>query len=200
MDAADEHGARRGSRHRVRRRCRTRCCPASAPATSSCSPAACSCSPPTRSPRTRKDLGYDSRRGGGRAAVTATFTGAELEGVEYDRIWDVYADTETWGTENAWRILVADYVATGEGTGIVHQAPAYGEDDQLVCAAAGIPVIISVDDDGRFLPMFDELGVAGLQVFEANKPLVQRLRADGRLCASRATSTATRTAGAAATR
>jgi len=127
-----------------------------------------------------RDLGYESAEAA-QAAVTATFTGAELEGVEYDRIWDLYADTETWGTENAWRLLVADYVATGEGTGIVHQAPAYGEDDQLVCAAAGIPVIVSVDDGGRFLPMFDELGVAGLQVFDANKTLVQRLRADGRL-------------------
>ncbi|KQS15761.1 isoleucine--tRNA ligase [Frigoribacterium sp. Leaf186] len=127
-----------------------------------------------------RDLGYDSPEAA-EAAVTATVTGAELEGVEYDRIWDVYADTEAWGTENAWRVLVADYVATGEGTGIVHQAPAYGEDDQLVCAAAGIPVIVSVDDGGRFLPMFDELGVAGVQVFDANKTLVQRLRADGRL-------------------
>jgi len=127
-----------------------------------------------------RDLGYESAEAA-QAAVTATFAGAELEGVEYDRIWDTYADAETWGTENAWRLLVADYVATGEGTGIVHQAPAYGEDDQLVCAAAGIPVIVSVDEAGRFLPMFDELGVAGLQVFEANKTLVQRLRADGRL-------------------
>ena len=127
-----------------------------------------------------RDLGYESAEAA-EAAVTAHFAGAELADVEYDRIWDVYADTETWGTENAWRLLVADYVATGEGTGIVHQAPAYGEDDQLVCAAAGIPVIVSVDEAGRFLPMFDELGVAGLQVFEANKTLVQRLRADGRL-------------------
>ena len=127
-----------------------------------------------------RDLGYDSPEAA-QAAVSATFAGAELEGVEYDRIWDVYADTETYGTENAWRVLVADYVATGEGTGIVHQAPAYGEDDQQVCAAAGIPVLVSVDDAGRFLPLFDELGVAGQQVFDANKTLVQRLRADGRL-------------------
>jgi isoleucyl-tRNA synthetase len=127
-----------------------------------------------------RDLGYDSPEAA-QAAVTATFAGAELEGVEYDRIWDVYADTETYGTENAWRMLVADYVATGEGTGIVHQAPAYGEDDQQVCAAAGIPVLVSVDDAGRFLPLFDELGVAGQQVFDANRTLIQRLRADGRL-------------------
>jgi isoleucyl-tRNA synthetase len=125
-----------------------------------------------------KDLGYGSPE----AAVTAisrTILGAELAGVSYDRLWDYYADEETWGTRNAWQILVADYVATGEGTGIVHQAPAYGEDDQITCAAAGIPVIISVDDGGKFLPLIAE--VAGLQVFDANKVLVQKLRAEGRL-------------------
>ncbi|ROQ38288.1 isoleucyl-tRNA synthetase [Frondihabitans sp. PhB188] len=125
-----------------------------------------------------RDLGYDSADDA-LAAVTRTLPGAELEGVRYDRLWDFYADTEKWGTENAWQILVAEYVATGEGTGIVHQAPAYGEDDQLVCAAASIPVLISVDDGGRFLPMFGD--VAGLQVFDANKPLTQQLKAEGRL-------------------
>ena len=125
-----------------------------------------------------KDLGYASAADA-IAAVTGTVLGRELEGVKYDRLWDYYADTEVWGTENAWQLLVADYVATGEGTGIVHQAPAYGEDDQVVCAAAGIPVIISVDDGGKFLPAIGE--VAGLQVFEANKTLIQLLRAERRL-------------------
>jgi isoleucyl-tRNA synthetase len=125
-----------------------------------------------------KDLGY-ATAAEALAAVSSTITGSELEGVEYARLWDYYADTETWGTQNAWQIVVADYVATGEGTGIVHQAPAYGEDDQAVCAAAGIPVIISVDDGAKFLPLIED--VAGLQVFEANKPLTQKLRADGRL-------------------
>ncbi len=125
-----------------------------------------------------KDLGYESADAA-HAAVTRRFAGRELEGIHYDRLWDYYADTEQWGTQHAWQILVADYVATGEGTGIVHQAPAYGEDDQVVCAAAGIPVILSVDEAGRFLPEIEE--VAGLQVFDANKPLTQRLRADGRL-------------------
>jgi isoleucyl-tRNA synthetase len=125
-----------------------------------------------------KDLGYESADDA-RAAIAQTFTGAELGGVVYDRLWDFYADTEQYGTQNAWQILVADYVATGEGTGIVHQAPAYGEDDQIVCAAAGIPVIISVDEGGRFLSNIE--GVVGLQVFDANKPLTQQLRAAGRL-------------------
>ena len=89
-------------------------------------------------------------------------------GVHYDRLWDYYA-RRVLGTQNACQILVADYVATGEGTGIVHQAPAYGEDDQVVCAAAGIPVILSLDDGGRFLPTVPE--VAGQHWFDANKPL-----------------------------
>lgn len=125
-----------------------------------------------------KDLGYPTAAEA-LDAVKRVITGSELAGVRYDRLWDYYADTETWGTENAWQILVADYVATGEGTGIVHQAPAYGEDDQVATAALGIPVILSVDDGGRFLPEIAD--VAGLQVFDANKPLTQRLRAEGRL-------------------
>ncbi|MCW4384661.1 isoleucine--tRNA ligase [Salinibacterium sp. SYSU T00001] len=123
-----------------------------------------------------KDLGYESAADAA-ASVTRTISGRDLGGVQYDRLWDFYAGAE--GYENAWQILVAEYVATGEGTGIVHQAPAYGEDDQVTCAAAGIPVIISVDEAGRFLPAVEP--VAGQQVFEANKPLTQLLRSEGRL-------------------
>ena len=125
-----------------------------------------------------KDLGY-ATPDEALEAITRRLPGRDLEGVRYARLWDYYADTEEWGTGNAWQILVADYVATGEGTGIVHQAPAYGEDDQIACAAAGIPVILSVDEGGKFLPIIED--VAGLQVFDANKPLTQKLRADGRL-------------------
>lgn len=125
-----------------------------------------------------KELGFESPTEA-HAAIRRTITGAELGGVQYDRLWDYFADTEVWGTQNAWQILAADYVATGEGTGIVHQAPAYGEDDQATCAAAGIPIIISVDDGGRFLTIVPE--VAGLQVFDANKPLTAMVREAGRL-------------------
>ena len=125
-----------------------------------------------------KDLGYPDAASAV-AAIRRTVLGADLEGIRYDRLWDFYADTEIWGTENAWQILVADYVATGEGTGIVHQAPAYGEDDQIVCAAAGIPVIISLDDGGRFTDQVPD--VEGQLWSDANKPLTQMLRAEGRL-------------------
>ena len=125
-----------------------------------------------------KDLGYESAEDA-LAAVSATVTGAELGGVTYERLFDYYADTETWGTQNAWQILVDDYVTTSDGTGIVHQAPAYGEDDQRVAGAAGIPTILSLDEGGRFLPNVTD--VAGELWMDANTPLVRLLRANGRL-------------------
>ena len=130
-----------------------------------------------------KELGYSSAEEV-RAAITRTVRGVDLQDVQYDRLWDVYADTERWDTGGAWRVLVADYVSTEEGTGIVHQAPAYGEDDQVIAAGAGIPTIISVDEKARFLPMFADTELAdvtGVQVFEANRTLIRALRAKGRL-------------------
>ncbi|MEQ4565488.1 isoleucine--tRNA ligase [Paenarthrobacter sp. CAP02] len=130
-----------------------------------------------------KDLGYDDAAAAA-AAVVSTYTGAQLEGLEYEPLWNDFADPEKYGTQNAWRILVADYVTTTDGTGIVHQAPAYGEDDQKVCEEAGIPVVLSVDEGAKFLPLFAHgrlAEIVGLQVFDANKPITQVLRADGRL-------------------
>ena len=125
-----------------------------------------------------KDLGYESAEAA-REAVTETLLGSALADVSYDRLFDYYADDETWGTHNAWRILVDDYVSTGDGTGIVHQAPAYGEDDQRVTAAAGIPLIMSLDDGGRFLPQVTD--VAGELWMDANRPLIRLLKRDGRI-------------------
>lgn len=125
-----------------------------------------------------KELGYSSAQEA-RSAVVRTVRGRELAGLRYDRLWDYFADAEQYGTESAWQILVDDYVSTEEGTGIVHQAPAYGEDDQRVCEAAGIPVIISVDEAARFLPSVPDY--AGVQVFEANRSIIRALRQSGRL-------------------
>jgi len=112
-----------------------------------------------------KDLGYegDQPEKDAAAAVTARYTGSQLEHVRYTPLWDYFADTEKWGTETSWQILVADYVTTGDGTGIVHQAPAYGEDDQKVCEGYGIPVILSLDEGAKFLNLFAELEKAKQQ-------------------------------------
>ncbi|MBX0298553.1 isoleucine--tRNA ligase [Cryobacterium sp. 1639] len=125
-----------------------------------------------------KDLGYESAADA-TAAISRTVLGRDLEGVSYDRLFDYYADESEWGTQNAWRFVVADYVTTSDGTGIVHQAPAYGEEDQIVCRAYDIPVILSLDDGGKFLP--DVTEVAGQLWSDANKPLTQLIKAQGRL-------------------
>ncbi|MFJ4252300.1 isoleucine--tRNA ligase [Microbacterium sp. NPDC090003] len=125
-----------------------------------------------------KDLGYESAEEA-LAAVEASVRGSELQDVTYDRLFDYYADAEVWGTENCWRILVDDYVTISDGTGIVHQAPAYGEDDQRVAGAAGIPTILSLTDGGRFLPNVTD--VAGELWMDANTPLVRLIRENGRL-------------------
>ena len=125
-----------------------------------------------------KDLGYEDAE----AAVLATektVLGKELGGVRYARIFDYYADQSKFENANAWQVLVGDYVVDNEGTGIVHQAPAYGEDDQKLCDAAGIPVYVSINERGQFNSVVSDF--EGQHVFEANKPITQKLKAEGRL-------------------
>jgi isoleucyl-tRNA synthetase len=123
-----------------------------------------------------KDLGYASADDA-LAAITREIPGADLEGVRYEPLFDYLADQP--GMEHGFQILLADYVTTEDGTGVVHQAPAYGEVDQETCEKAGIPTVLSVDEGGRFTSLVPDF--QGQQVFEANKPITQRLRADGRL-------------------
>lgn len=132
------------------------------------------------------DFGYEGKKGPtkAKAAVLATYKGAQLRGVRYEPLWDYYRDVDTWGTQNAWQVLVEEYVTTGDGTGVVHQASAYGEEDQRSCEDAGIPVILSVDSRARFLPMFENgplADIVGVNVFDANTPIVRHLRESGQL-------------------
>ncbi|MGP9781062.1 isoleucine--tRNA ligase [Glutamicibacter sp. AOP12-B1-11] len=130
-----------------------------------------------------KELGYKDVKEAA-AAITASYQGSELAGVRYAPLWDTFADVEKYETQNAWQIVTADYVTVADGTGIVHQAPAYGEDDQKVCEEHGIPVILSVDEGAKFLPLFAGgplNDIAGVQVFEANKTITNVLKEDGKL-------------------
>lgn len=135
-----------------------------------------------------KDLGFESAEAAA-DAVVKHYQGAELGGLKYQPLWGYYADVEKWGTGTCWEVLVEEYVTTTDGTGVVHQASAYGEEDQRSSEEHGIPVIVSVDEGARFLPMFSNpvngetplAGIVGLQVFEANKPIIKVLRESGRL-------------------
>jgi len=108
-----------------------------------------------------------------------TIRGADLVGKRYTPLFDYLSDTERFGTERAFTILPGDFVTTEDGTGVVHLAPAYGEDDQNLCAAHGIPVVVTVDEHARFTSVVPDLD--GLQVFEANTPISRALREAGTL-------------------
>ena len=86
-----------------------------------------------------------ARELGEEVRTVATLTGADLAGLRYQPPMPYFADFD-----NAHQILVADFVSTEDGTGIVHLAPAFGEDDATVCAAAGIETVVPVDSRGRF--------------------------------------------------
>ena len=98
--------------------------------------------------------------------------GTDLAGLAYVPPFDYFT-----GRENAHRILVADYVTTEDGTGIVHLAPAFGEEDMAVCAAADIEPVIPIDSRGRFTSEVPDY--QGLQVFDANKPIIDTLKTKG---------------------
>ena len=125
-----------------------------------------------------RELGFENLEEA-QAAISKKMLGRELAGIRYVRIFDFYSDAEKFEIENAWQVLVGDYVTADEGTGIVHQAPAYGEDDQLLCSAAGIPTYVSINERGQFNSAIAPY--EGQHVFDANKPITQDLKAAGRL-------------------
>ncbi|MFI5491659.1 isoleucine--tRNA ligase [Actinoplanes sp. NPDC051859] len=103
-----------------------------------------------------------------------TVRGSELAGRRYTPMFDFLVEQ---AGENAFQVLAADYVSDEDGTGVVHQAPAFGEDDQNVCNAAGIPTIVTVDEHTRFTALVGPW--EGVQVFEANKPIIADLKGRG---------------------
>jgi len=113
------------------------------------------------------------------AAVVGTLTGAELAGRRYEPLLPYLADAETFGTGDAFRVILSDDVTTEDGTGVVHMAPAYGEADALACNAAGIPTVLTVDEQGRFTSVVPDF--EGQHVFDANDPIAAKLRAQGSL-------------------
>ena len=111
---------------------------------------------------------YAAQLGEG-AEVVATLTGAELHGRSYRPLLPYFADAA-----NAFVVLADDYVSDEDGTGIVHNAPGFGEDDQRVCEAAGIALVVPVDDSGRFTD--DIVEWAGQNVFDANPDIIRALK------------------------
>jgi len=108
------------------------------------------------------------------AEATGTVTGRELEGLSYTPLFSYFADAP-----NAFRVIAGDFVTLEDGTGSVHLAPGFGEDDQRVCEAAGIAIVCPVDERGRFTSEVPDY--QGIQVFEANGPIIKELSGRGQV-------------------
>jgi len=98
----------------------------------------------------------------------------DLIGLRYEPLFPYFADEP-----GAFVVLGDGYVTTEDGTGIVHQAPAFGEDDFRVCRAAGIGLVDPLDAEGRFQSPVDDF--AGVFCKEADKAIIQRLKEQGSL-------------------
>lgn len=114
----------------------------------------------------KKELEYDPE------LSYASGSGESLEGLTYEPLFNYFA-----GNENSFRILTGDFVIEGDGTGIVHMAPGFGEDDLELCQANGIKLVCPVDNAGKFTGEVPDF--ADLQVFDANDPIIIKLKESG---------------------
>jgi len=106
------------------------------------------------------------------AEQVATLKGSELVGRSYTPLFPFLA-----GTANAFKVLGAEFVTTEDGTGVVHMAPGFGEDDQNECNAAGIPTICPMDEHGQYTAEITPW--VGRHVFDANPDVIKTLKEMG---------------------
>ncbi|HEX2298678.1 MAG TPA: isoleucine--tRNA ligase, partial [Pseudonocardiaceae bacterium] len=114
-----------------------------------------------------------ARELGEQPEVLARYRGEDLLGLRYTPPFDFFT-----GRKNAHRFVGAEYVTTDEGTGLVHLAPAFGEEDKAVTDAAGIETVVPVDSAGQFTA--EVMPYAGMQVFDANRAIIRDLRGGAR--------------------
>ncbi|HUI92900.1 MAG TPA: isoleucine--tRNA ligase [Chitinivibrionales bacterium] len=107
--------------------------------------------------------------------VLEELTGKQLQGLRYAPLFDYFAKT----SEKFFQVTCADFVSTEDGTGIVHIAPAFGEDDFVVGQKLGLPVVCPVDEEGKFTAEVPDY--AGRLVFDADGDIMKRIKAMGRL-------------------
>jgi isoleucyl-tRNA synthetase len=105
--------------------------------------------------------------------VVETFTGAELVGMRYEPAYRLSDDP------NAYRVVAADFVSLEDGTGIVHIAPAFGEEDYQLGQTEKLPFVNPVNLEGKFLPEFPL--AAGQFVKDADAVIIQDLKRRGLL-------------------
>ena len=109
--------------------------------------------------------------------VISEHSGEELVGKHYEPLFTYFTELEN---EGAFVVVADDYVTTEAGTGIVHQAPAFGEDDFRVMKNNGITALVCpVDLEGKFTEEVTDF--AGVYVKDADKDIIRKLKDEGRL-------------------
>ncbi|CAD8161022.1 unnamed protein product [Paramecium pentaurelia] len=112
--------------------------------------------------------------------VVQKFKGSELVGTEYVPLFNYFPERREQG---CYRVLAANFVTSDDGTGIVHCAPGFGDDDYKTCLKAGIITpsdpLVPIDSSGRFLESVKDF--SGMQVKEADKEIRKTLKNNGRL-------------------
>ena len=101
--------------------------------------------------------------------VVAIVKGESLKGLNYSPILPYFADHP-----NSFKILTGDFVTEGDGTGIVHMAPGFGEDDQMLCEKNNISIVCPVDSQGKFTGEIDDF--VGMNIFDANDEIIKKLK------------------------
>jgi isoleucyl-tRNA synthetase len=124
---------------------------------------------------------YQAKGKVGETEELARVPGTALVGRPYEPLFPYFADQRTNedGSRLAFKVVGAEYVSTATGTGIVHQAPAFGEDDYLVGKAEGLPMIMPVTLQGTFTKAVPDF--AGVHVKEADKGIVHMLKEQGKV-------------------
>ena len=112
------------------------------------------------------------------ATVVKKIKGSELIGLTYEPMFKYFENLKEKG---AFKILSGEFVSTEDGTGIVHIAPGFGQDDFEACRSydENFPVVCPVDEAGKFTNEVSDY--EGKQVFETNEPIMQWLKANGLL-------------------
>ena len=108
--------------------------------------------------------------------IVARFKGKELAGRRYEPLFPYFAEM---AKENAFQVLNADYVSTEDGTGIVHNAPGFGEDDAITCSANGIGEVCPIDAQCKFTAEVPDY--EGRYVKDCDKDIIRRLKDEGSL-------------------
>ncbi len=102
--------------------------------------------------------------------------GKDLLGLKYQPLFNYF---ESKKAEGAFRVIHSDHVTTSTGSGIVHMAPAFGEDDYYACMREGMPIVNPVDDDGAFTAEVPDY--QGKRVKETDKDIIAAIKAQGSL-------------------